>query len=189
MKFIMPRSLRYSFLRIALPLFLVAVMSAGTLSRPGLGTVLDYYLALPEAYFMCETTPNVTREYREKQIVRKNISSGYMEAKSEGHPMQVALFTDNKLNVSCVVLSITCGAGCMCNRFAILQAGEKMELTDVTEKIFPNEKEIFRAAGKNRDYSLEYKLPEYGTVIKVVDSMTGKALCNIHWSGGRFVIR
>jgi hypothetical protein len=165
---------------------LVTLIAAGP-SGAQQRTILDYYLALPAEYFTCENSPKVTREYREKQIVRKNVPSGYIEAKSEGHKMEVALFTDRKADVNVVAVSIRCGAGCMCNRFALLRADGAMKWTEATSALFPGESEILGAVEKG-DYVLEYILPEFGTVITVADAFTGKTLVNVDWKGGRFVI-
>lgn len=150
--------------------------------------ILDYYLALPDEYFKCELSPSITRAYKEKLIVRKNIRNGYIQARSEGYPMEVALFTDDYLKLSMIAVVIRCGEGCMCNRFAVLSLAGNGAWSDNTSHVFPTEKQI-AAALKKPDTVYEFLLPEVGTDIKVVDTATKKVLLTIGWSGGMFQIK
>jgi hypothetical protein len=151
-------------------------------------SILDYYLLLPNEYFICELSPKITREYKEKLIVRKNSKNGFIQASSEDYPMEVALFTDNKANPPLVAVNIRCGAGCMCNKFAVLSFSNKGKWNDVTAQVFPSDEQIGKALGR-RAALYEFVLPEVGTTIKVVDIDTKKFLLNIYWSGGRFIIK
>jgi hypothetical protein len=154
--------------------------------------VLDYYCALPDEYFQCELSSPVSKEARIKQIVKKNVKNGYISAKSEGFPMQVALFTDSHLKLDIIAVNIACGEGCMCNKFALLSHSEGGKWTEVTADIFPRNDELIKAVkaktGRD-DVSFEYVLPEFGTAIKVVDSSSKKQLVEIQWSGGQFFIK
>jgi hypothetical protein len=151
---------------------------------------MDYYLTLPADYFSCEMPVDVTRQYRLKQIIKKNLKNGYILAKSEGLKMQVALFTYAPKSMNVIGVNIPCGAGCMCNKFAMLTRSSSGKWSNITSKIFPSEERILKAIGKaGQDIILQYDLPEYGLDIKVIDDMTKKVICKVTWSGGKFIIK
>ena len=178
---------RYRIGYAAIIITFCVVVSTPLASYSKRNNVLDYYLALPDEYFMCESAPKITREFKEKLVIRKNIKNGYIQAQSEGHPMEVALFADDHLKLALLAVNIKCGAGCMCNKFDILNmSGGKWNT--VTSEVFPTDDQI-RKSLKDKDMIYEYVLPETGTVIKVVDVDTKKVALNIHWSGGMFMIK
>ncbi len=104
---------------------------------PPPATVLDHYLALPADFFSCELPTPATREQRMKWIARKNVPNGYILSRSEGNPMEVALFTDAAEGRSVVGVNITCGDGCMCSRLAFLERKAGGGWKDVTEEMIP----------------------------------------------------
>lgn len=175
------------FLPIAYAVAAVIMSYSGVLSQGAPMNVLDYYLALPMNYFVCDNYAyQDSKEARLKLIQKKNIPNGYIKAAPGGFELEVAFYADKKLNVSCAVATIACGAGCQCSRFDVYQAGKDGKLVDVTKSLFPDDKVIYKASKGN---PVEYKLPEIGTAITVIDSLTGKAVCTIDWVGGKFVVK
>lgn len=165
------------------------------LALPGKGegapsTILDYYLALPDGYFHCELTPKITREYRMKQIVRKNVKNGYLLSKSEGYPMEVALFVDPTGKQRVIAVNITCGEGCMCNRFVLLRYLGPGKWQNITGDLMPSDGAIDAAIKEKhgeRNWSLI--LPEFGTTVRVVDAATSAPLIELQWVNGVFRIK
>lgn len=153
-------------------------------------SVLDYYLALPDDYFHCELTPKITREYRMKQIVRKNIKNGYLLAKSDGFPMEVAIFVDAGGKNRTIAVNITCGEGCMCNRFSLLRHLGPGKWKIVTDDLMPSDEAIDAAVRKKHGEKIwSLVLPEFGTTVKVVESATNKPLLDLEWVNGAFRIK
>ncbi|MBN1534617.1 MAG: hypothetical protein JXA20_18230, partial [Spirochaetes bacterium] len=154
----------------------------------GSRTVLDYYYLLPDYLFYCESPVQATRGLRQRSIVRSNIRNGYMEAKSEGYPMYLALFNNRKTGLEIVAVSISCGQGCMCNRFDLLRRqGDAWR--EVTASIMPTAQEMNSAVPNRSGGSFSYELPEFGTAIRVLDYDTEEHLMDLQWDGARFVIR
>ncbi|MCU0847152.1 MAG: hypothetical protein MUD12_04625 [Spirochaetes bacterium] len=151
-------------------------------------SVLDYYLALPDEYFYCETKPSISKSFKEKQIKKKNLRNGYILSKSEEYPMEVALFTDSYLMLDIIAVNVKCGEGCMCNRFALLSYSGNGRWSEMTANIFPKQEEIEKAL-KNKGAAYEYVLPEVGTTIRIVDSASKRQLLEIYFSGGYFLIK
>jgi hypothetical protein len=151
---------------------------------PPPATVLDHYLALPADFFSCELPVPATREQRMKWIVRKNVPNGYILSRSEGNPMEVALFTDAAEGRSVVGVNITCGDGCMCSRLAFLEKKDG-GWKDVTEEMIPFRDIESALAGKE---GYQYVLPEFGTAIKIVEAGSGKVLLELAWKNGRFSV-
>jgi len=157
-------------------------------ARPGRMTILDYYYLLPDSLFYCEVPVKATKALRDRNIVRSNIRNGYLEAKSEGHSMYLALFNNRKTGLDIVGIVVSCGQGCMCNRFDLLKR-DGPEWKEVTAEIMPPEVEMRGAMPKYSGTSFSYELPEFGTAIKVLDYDTDAHLMDLRWDGTRFVIR
>ncbi len=150
-------------------------------------TVMDYYLDLPAELFYCETRPaDLSKEFKKRQIKKKNIGAGYILANSEGFPMEVALFTDRPTGTVVVAVNRTCGAGCMCNEFRLLRPAGKGTWTGFDG--FPSSDEIRAATGMSEP-DFELVLPGRGTDIKVIDRESRRVLALIEWTGGRFVLK
>jgi hypothetical protein len=170
---------------------------SGSADRPAFGKqkamdIFDYYCALPDAYFQCEFSAPVPKEARIKQITKKNVKNGFIAAKSEGFPMQVALFTDSRMMLNIIAVNITCGAGCMCNKFALLSYSTGGTWHEVTADIFPHNKELIKAIKAKTgtdDVLFEFVLPEFGTAIRVVEISTKKHLIDINWTDGKLFIK
>jgi hypothetical protein len=161
------------------------LMSARDL--PGKMDVLDYYLQLPEELFRCELETTVSAEYRQKQIQRLNQKNGFILARSEGYPMEVALFRDQVNGRDIVAVNIYCGDGCMCNKLEFFVLTAAGDWQSVRESVFPAEDEIDKAL--KRDSGWEYRLPEFGTTITIVERNTGKVILQLPWLNSRFVIK
>lgn len=175
---------------IAAALFCLLASAAPAGAQGAPSTILDYYLALPDAYYQCEMEPKITAQYKMKQIVRKNIKNGYLLAKSEGYPMEVALFVDAAGEERVIAVNITCGEGCMCNRFALLRYLGPGNWKNVTADLMPPDGEIEAAIKKkhgDRNWSLI--LPEFGTTVRVVDAATSAPLIDLQWVNGVFRIK
>jgi len=150
-------------------------------------SIMDYYLDLPDEIFYCEIKPdNLSREFKKKQISKSNLRAGYILARSENMPLEVALFTDAYLGITVVAVNRPCGEGCMCNYFRLLRPTGKGTWADFDA--FPSPDEIMKAAGLTEpDYDLV--LPEIGTDIRVVSRDAKKVLALIGWSGGQFAVK
>ena len=153
--------------------------------------VLDYYLLLPDEYFFCEFTPKITKEHKRQQIIRKNIKNGFILSKSEGFDMEVALFRYKRggRSIDIIAVNIRCGAGCMCNRFEFLAMRNDGSWKKVTANIFPSEQQIVKKLKTKNEVILEYYLPEFGTTVKVFNSITKKLLIKLYWRDSRFVFK
>lgn len=176
-------------IRYALPLALVSALIAitayGARAQARKMSVMDYYLTLPDDCFYCEIVPDdLSAAFKRKQITKSNIPAGYIEARSEGYSMQVALFTAPGIRL--VAVNRPCGAGCMCNMFRLLVPQPDGGWKDYEG--FPSEEDINAKIGK-KARSHEFLLPEVGTDIKIIDPETGKTLLLIGWVGGKFRIK
>jgi hypothetical protein len=160
------------------------MMSA--LDMPGKMDVLDYYMRLPEDLFRCELETIVSTEYRQKQIRRLNQINGLILAQSEGYPMEAALFRDRPNGRDIVAVNIRCGDGCMCNKLEFLVLTAAGDWQSVRESVFPMDDEIDKAL--KRDSGWEYRLPEFGTTITIVERNTGKVILQLPWLNSRFTI-
>jgi len=171
---------------LALMLALVLASAGGAQAQTKKMSVMDYYLALPDNCFYCEITPpDLSAAFKRKLITKANIPAGYIEARSENYPMQVALFTAPGVTV--VAVNRPCGAGCMCAMFRLLVPEPGGKWSEYTG--FPSEDRIRARIAKKDLEQIEFVLPEIGTDIKVVDPDTGKALLLIGWGGGKFSIK
>lgn len=161
-----------------------AVASGGEAKRP---TVLDYYLALPDDVFYCEIEPaDRSPAFRRSLIRRLSAADGYLLARVENYPLQVALFTHPGRPWPVVAVNRPCQLGCMCNSFRLLVP--RGDGTWREDHPFPSPEAIARAAGLTEpDYELV--LPERGTDIKVVDRDSRRILTIIAWRDGVFVLR
>ncbi|MBP7738409.1 MAG: hypothetical protein KA369_20710 [Spirochaetes bacterium] len=166
---------------------IIAVLGADAGAQQKQKSVMDYYLDLPDEAFYCEMKPeNLSKEFKKKQIRKSNLRAGYILARSENMPLEVALFTDAYLGITVVAVNRVCGEGCMCNYFRLLRPSGKGAWADFDA--FPSSDEIMKAAGLTEpDYELV--LPEIGTDIRVVSRDKKKLLALIGWSGGQFAIK
>lgn len=174
----------------ALAPFFVCALALSGRGEGAPSTILDYYLALPDAYFQCEMEAKITTQEKMKQIVRKNVKNGYLLAKSEGYPMEVALFVDATGKERVIAVNISCGEGCMCNKFALLRYLGPGKWKNVTADLMPPDGEIDAAIRKkhgDRNWSLV--LPEFGTTVRVVDAATSAPLIELQWVNGVFRIK
>ncbi len=173
-------------LPLAIALVFLAPAADGPHAQAKKMGVMDYYLALPDDCFFCETAPaDRSAAFRKKQITKANIPAGYIEARSENYALQVALFTAPGVTV--VAVNRPCGAGCMCDLVRLLVPSPGGKWSDFTG--FPSGEEVLSKIGRKDLEYVEYVLPETGTDIKVVDPDTRKTLLLIGWSGGRFRIK
>ncbi|MBX7147450.1 hypothetical protein K1X76_00065 [bacterium] len=150
--------------------------------------ILDYYLLLPEKYFACELPPEASSSQRMAAIQHQNIKNGYIKTISEGFPMEIALFKMKKTQQNMIAVTVSCGAGCMCNKQDFLiYTSNKWEET----KPLPNNLQILHeklAQQKGREIFPYYKLPETGTTIEVHDSEKPELLYKLLWQDDKFVI-
>jgi hypothetical protein len=173
---------------IAVVIFcIITVLGADAGAQQKQKSIMDYYVDLPDEIFYCEMKPeNLSKEFKKKQIRKSNLKAGYILARSENMPLEVALFTDAYLGITVVAVNRVCGEGCMCNYFRLLRPAGNGTWAEFNA--FPSADEIMKAAGLNGpDYDLV--LPEIGTDIKVLSRDTKKVLALIGWSGGQFAIK
>jgi hypothetical protein len=177
----MTKIFRFSFL------VLVFILSAEFLLADNKKTILDYFMLIPDEYFQCEISGEITPQKKKESIKRVNIKNGYIAAESEKFPMEAALFTDDYLGISVVAVNVNCGEGCMCNKFALLIPDSKGKLIESSNFIFPDASEIEKKLKEKSD-SYGFILTETGIDINVVDNLSKKTLLLIRWRGGMFVI-
>lgn len=158
--------------------------------------IVDYYLVLPGEYFVCDAGEvQDTKEFRLKSIQHKNIKNGYIRAKINNgiqYPLEVAFYKDKINKRDIIAISIDCGPGCMCNVFKLLTLNKKGEW-DILENILPNqemEKVVEKLQKKSGNELFPvFKLPEFGTTIKVIDSETKNPLYELIWQAGKFQVK
>jgi len=173
--------------------FCGAGWSGDTLTRAHVAPVVrptnvrEYYLELPADLFYCEIAPPVVdRAFKERQISYENVKSGYLLARSEDWPLQVALFKDKKRKVDVIAVNRPCGMGCMCDRFDLMQYADGAWTP--WAGTFPAPEAIRKAAGIGEDEGYELVMPERGTDILVVDPETRERRLTIRWSAGEFTV-
>lgn len=163
-------------------LCLAAGWALADTSRPN---VLDCYRDLPADIFQCEADTAPDPAARERLIVHRNIPHGYIRAKVEGFPLEVALFRERDTVRDIVAVSLECGDGCMCRRLDFL-VRDADGWRSVRADIFPAAAAIEAALGRDAGYA--YQLPETGTTIRVVDIESRALLLTLPWDGRRFQI-
>lgn len=146
-----------------------------------LNTIMDYYLAIPDEHLTCEITRAYTKEQREKAILHKNISNGYMKASfDELDTVQLALFQNKETNQSYLAFVYECGAGCMCTKRLLLEY-KGGAWHDRFADMIPDLSEL-----ENDDVAIGLLLPEKGTTIKVVNLETRKSVADLLWKKNKF---
>lgn len=146
-----------------------------------LNDVLDYFMAIPDEYFLCEIEQSFSTAQREQAITYKNIPNGYLKAQFEElSDLQVALFK-NKINGKNYLAFVNeCGPGCMCNKrhFLVYEDGK---WTDQFHTVFPDLSTLGDVD------QLAIRLPEKGTTIDVyhIDD-PDKSVAKLIWNDGVF---
>jgi len=175
-------------------LLALGFLSAGASTAVSQGKdIVGYYLAMPGDYFACEAGVFTDSEtFRLQAIQHKNIKNGYLLAHIDHgmrYSIEVALFKDRLRGWDVIAVSIDCGAGCMCNEFKLLAFatdGSWQILDDLlpVRQMEQAMKKLEQEVGA--EISAVYKLPEFGTTIRTLDSASGALLYQLVWRNGAF---
>lgn len=153
--------------------------------------VLDYFLELPNEYFVCEMAKIYNKAERNTLIKHKNVKNGFIKAEADIGNIEVALFKDKIKNRDILAVFAQCGPGCMCQKTGFLVQNTNLTWQNITDEIFPSEAQIskFIFNDENRDIFYKFIIPEFGTTIKVLEWDTEEHLCNLKWESGKFMLK
>lgn len=156
-------------------------------------SIEQYYYKINKNVFLCDGIENTISDAERKNlIVTLDNKNGYIKAKPRVGDLQIALFKNKTLNKDYVITNLTCGAGCMCNTLEFYEATNGN--LKLTTSLFPNE-EIDKENQKwQKQLNIDelftaYVLPQFGTLVKVINDDNGEHLYNLKWNGSAFVIQ
>lgn len=147
-------------------------------------TVLDYYFELPDNLFRCDLNPNINKKYKSSLLTHQNIPNGYLTAQVEENQLQVAIFKDKTHQRDIIAVFLECGEICACGHRHFFTPNDQ-DLKEVTANFLPKMEESVQKRCK--DCEIEYKLPEFGTTIEVIDIHANKPILKFEWEAGKFV--
>lgn len=183
----------YLFQIILTALFFVFIKSNNAIAQnPSVSkSVLDYYLEMPNDYFVCEMAKIYSKAERSNLIKHQNIKNGFIKAAADIGNIEIALFKDKIKKRDILAVFAQCGPGCMCQKTGFLVQKNDLTWDNITDEIFPSDAQInkFIFDDENKDVFYKFIIPEFGTTIKVLDWDTEAHLCNIKWENGKFILR
>lgn len=153
-----------------------------------------YYYKINKNVFLCDGIENTISEAeRKKIIVTLDNKNGYIKAKPRVGDLQIALFKNKTLKKDFVIVNLTCGAGCMCNTLEFYEATVDGNLKPIAT-LFPNEDIDTENQKWQKQLNIDelftaFALPQFGTLIKVINDDNGEHLYNLKWNGSEFVVQ
>ena len=166
-------------IRLLLPFFALSFVSAGSaLKQPAARTVLDYYLLLPERYFMADKEMRVTWMLDPKRGAIVDKSNGYLYAPGDGGQTDIYVCLFKRPNGTDLIAVETQTPEMDDLTYLDFYFYEDGKWKDVTRRIVP----------VAISESLKYKMPRYGKTIRVTRKH-GKRLYDLIWADGIFKLK
>jgi hypothetical protein len=166
-------------IRPLLPFLALTLVSAGApLKQPPALTVLDYYMLLPERYFMADQEMRVKWMLDPKRgaIVDKN--NGYLYARGDGGQTDIYVCVFKRHDGANLIGVETQTPEMDDLTYLDFYFYEDGKWNDVTKRIVPI------AISE----SLKYKMPRYGKTIRVTREH-GKRVYDLIWANGIFKLK
>ena len=149
-------------------------------------TVLGFYYVHPETEF------GAILEEKDARILVNDAKNGYLKIDTKAAIYEVALF--RKANGVPVLLHIEnyCGRPrCVTSGISVKEYIDGT-WNDISERVLPDyealEEKINARNSYARKYGFQYKAPQYGKTIKIVEGEDGKTIHKLVWKNDRFVI-
>lgn len=188
---------RISFLGL---LFVVLSLCA-LAQKTELKTVTDFYMDLPDTYFMPATMIGgikAVRIYRESIVKVRDDKNGYLRIESptaEGYA-EVAIFKKSDGKYLVVVAQNGCGPSCSTEQMDVLSY-DGGKWNDVKTSVWPEIPGSGLAAAyirhhvskENSSGLLVFKMPRIGRTVRVVtgdDDVKEETLFELNWDGSKF---
>lgn len=147
-------------------------------------SILDYYYIWPG------TTHTEAKESTEFLI--KDEKNGFVRTKAAGAVVEYALFRRTDGSAIMVRAENYCGTGrCATAEISVHEYADS-GWKDITNKVFPDQTELENRVhtkspfARKRGY--QYKLPQFGTTIKIVEGSDGKSIYELVWKNDQFVV-
>ncbi|MES2836969.1 MAG: hypothetical protein V4667_05565 [Bacteroidota bacterium] len=175
-------------------IILLSLLFCANLVAQNSFNIEQYYYKINKNVFLCDGIENtISDAERKKLIVTLDNKNGYIKAKPRVGDLQIALFKNKTLKKDFVLVNLTCGAGCMCNTLVFYEAIADGNLKP-TSSLFPNdeidkENQKWQKQLNTDELFTAIVLPQFGTLIKVINDDNGEHLYNLKWNGSAFLVQ